>query len=245
MEDDQEQMDHNSPLYQDYINSFQWKDVRRKAINFYGDFCQACQIKHKSLDVHHKTYKNFGKNEPVEELIPLCRRCHTQLHVIHKEQNPLNRKSLWEVTEYFIASAVPIRSEAGYSQTVVPLMTKTELDKKLAANRNYQKKVSTKPKQKQNLPLINRSLLSSYCRANFQDKDWNLVLTLIREYFQPSDSVFTQRELSLSVAKIWVWNPSYQRYMPTKKVRSELRELASKSNPTPSTKRGNKKKKKR
>jgi len=65
--------------YDDYIQSDEW-DIRRKerlAIDEYT--CQDCGVTGVSLDVHHLTYDRLG-NEPMYDLLSLCRQCHNIEH---------------------------------------------------------------------------------------------------------------------------------------------------------------------
>ena len=64
--------------YDSYILSKEWKIKRKQALDFHGDFCSQCKSK-KDLHVHHKTYANLG-NEPMEDLVILCRDCHYVEH---------------------------------------------------------------------------------------------------------------------------------------------------------------------
>lgn len=64
-------------VYQDYIASSRWKRLRDYKIDEVGGICERCGISKFSvkLDVHHKTYENFGK-EKLSDLMVLCRDCH-------------------------------------------------------------------------------------------------------------------------------------------------------------------------
>ena len=64
--------------YTTYINSENWKIKRREALIRDKNLCQECKNK-PAEDVHHKTYDNLY-NEPLEDLISLCRECHTEIH---------------------------------------------------------------------------------------------------------------------------------------------------------------------
>jgi 5-methylcytosine-specific restriction endonuclease McrA len=66
--------------YGHYLNSVHWKDKKSK---FYssGRFFGACAVcvSTKDLEVHHRTYERVG-NEPVSDLVCLCRKCHEKFH---------------------------------------------------------------------------------------------------------------------------------------------------------------------
>jgi len=64
-------------IYKDYISSSRWKRLRNEKINQVGGICECCGISKFSakLEVHHKTYENFGK-EKLSDLLVLCLDCH-------------------------------------------------------------------------------------------------------------------------------------------------------------------------
>jgi hypothetical protein len=66
----------------EYLQSDQWQQLRKRVIADYP-FCERCTMPRwlaeiaydQDLHVHHKTYRNRGK-EKLEDLEVLCRRCH-------------------------------------------------------------------------------------------------------------------------------------------------------------------------
>lgn len=64
--------------YEQYLTSHAWKEFRRKAFAFYGKKCILCDST-TLVEVHHKHYRNF-KNEKIEDVIPLCQKCHAKHH---------------------------------------------------------------------------------------------------------------------------------------------------------------------
>lgn len=71
--------------YREYLNSEKWKMKRTDVLIRDNHLCQECNNK-PAIDVHHKTYENLY-NEPLEDLISLCRECHTEIHrVLHLEE---------------------------------------------------------------------------------------------------------------------------------------------------------------
>jgi hypothetical protein len=68
-----------SPEYKRYLQSPQWKRLRRLAISSVDGFCQRCKQPKKDLEVHHKNYNNFG-NEDLSDLEVLCKSCHELIH---------------------------------------------------------------------------------------------------------------------------------------------------------------------
>lgn len=65
-------------LYQQYLLSDTWKSKRLRVLQRDDHRCQACCLA-KAAEVHHKTYQNIG-DEPLFELISVCKECHLQLH---------------------------------------------------------------------------------------------------------------------------------------------------------------------
>ena len=72
--------------YKGYLQSPAWKSKRKRKLlveNYTCEHCGYCSfdfhIVEIPLDVHHKTYKNLG-NEPMSDLVVLCRNCHEKLH---------------------------------------------------------------------------------------------------------------------------------------------------------------------
>lgn len=65
-------------LYQQYLLSDTWKFKRARVLQRDDHQCQAC-CSAKAVEVHHKSYQNIG-DEPLFELISVCKECHLQLH---------------------------------------------------------------------------------------------------------------------------------------------------------------------
>lgn len=60
-----------------YLQSPEWKEKRLLVLQRDNWICQACRIA-KATDVHHLTYDHI-RNEPLFELVAVCRRCHTAI----------------------------------------------------------------------------------------------------------------------------------------------------------------------
>lgn len=63
--------------YREYLKSDHWKCLRKKAVETWGDRCCSCSVPR--VDVHHLRYGNLF-DVTVEDLLPLCRRCHDAVH---------------------------------------------------------------------------------------------------------------------------------------------------------------------
>ena len=65
--------------YKDYLKTEHWMKIRIKSLNNAKYSCQICNNKKCQLDVHHKTYERRGE-EKYNDLIVLCRDCHSLFH---------------------------------------------------------------------------------------------------------------------------------------------------------------------
>jgi nucleoside 2-deoxyribosyltransferase len=67
--------------YYEYLNSFQWKRLRKDKLHEAGGRCQLCNSSAQPLHVHHRTYDRVF-NEELSDLIALCKPCHEKFHNI-------------------------------------------------------------------------------------------------------------------------------------------------------------------
>lgn len=67
--------------YEPYMASVAWREKRARRLEMDRHCCQAMLdgCTQRATDVHHLSYKHFG-NEPLFELISICRCCHDQIH---------------------------------------------------------------------------------------------------------------------------------------------------------------------
>ena len=63
--------------YQEYLYSEEWRERRNAVMERDGWKCVVCG--EEAQDVHHLTYERIFK-EKLEDLIAVCRSCHSQLH---------------------------------------------------------------------------------------------------------------------------------------------------------------------
>lgn len=63
--------------YNEYLNSEKWKVKRKKVLERDNYLCQAC-LTNKAEQIHHLTYNNIY-DEPLYELISVCKRCHIKI----------------------------------------------------------------------------------------------------------------------------------------------------------------------
>lgn len=65
--------------YKEYLRSPEWRARRERKLKAADYRCQFCNRHRSSLDVHHRTYQNFGE-ELDADLIVVCRACHDTFH---------------------------------------------------------------------------------------------------------------------------------------------------------------------
>ena len=77
-----EQYQQRKQKYQEYLQSAEWAAKREQVLKRDGYKCKVCGAKdtpENPLHVHHWTYENVF-NEPLEDLITVCKKHH---HIIH------------------------------------------------------------------------------------------------------------------------------------------------------------------
>ena len=65
--------------YYDYMQSNEWRQLRREALKRDGYICQRCGTG-KNLQVHHVNYEHLGQAGELEDVITLCKTCHEHVH---------------------------------------------------------------------------------------------------------------------------------------------------------------------
>jgi hypothetical protein len=74
--------------YVDYLSSPEWEQIRKRSLMLAENRCQVCEATGVELHVHHKTYERRGEELP-EDLIVLCKTCHTNIHDKEAHDRPL------------------------------------------------------------------------------------------------------------------------------------------------------------
>lgn len=70
-------------VHAEYIASEVWRQRREQYYETHSRRCASCGIKRKGkIDLHHLSYDNVFA-EPDEDLMPLCRDCHGEIHEFH------------------------------------------------------------------------------------------------------------------------------------------------------------------
>ena len=66
--------------YREYLLTPEWQERRKARLKAARYRCQVCNAGDRRLNVHHRTYKRRGDEEP-RDLIVLCEDCH---HLFHR-----------------------------------------------------------------------------------------------------------------------------------------------------------------
>ena len=64
-----------------FLRSYEWKEIRVKALNRDNNECCLCGS-HERLNVHHIGYRKFFKQHQLEmnNLVTVCTKCHWKIH---------------------------------------------------------------------------------------------------------------------------------------------------------------------
>lgn len=100
--------------YQAYLRSPHWQDVRRRYwASKMPKNCAVCGRNDVPRDLHHRTYKRLGK-ERLHDLVPLCRQCHDETHVVAADRKARKVKlALWSAHKTAARKKKRIAFEAG------------------------------------------------------------------------------------------------------------------------------------
>ena len=69
-----------NPEYEKYIHSSAWRSKADKRLKLDNHICCVCDKE--ATDVHHLTYERF-RNENMDDLVSLCRRCHEKAEELY------------------------------------------------------------------------------------------------------------------------------------------------------------------
>ena len=98
-------------IYTEYIESGKWQDKRSEVLARDNN---RCVCGNPATDVHHKTYTNFG-DEPISDLIALCRDCHTaitkEITMYNFDDLDANLRNQLDTNQYNLATT---RTQTGY-----------------------------------------------------------------------------------------------------------------------------------
>jgi len=83
-----------SAEYKKYLNTNHWKDVKiRYRASKSIQVCYICGTDEK-INLHHKSYKRIGA-EKLNDLLPLCSKCHMLVHTKLKLEHNNSKLNLW------------------------------------------------------------------------------------------------------------------------------------------------------
>lgn len=80
-----------------YLKSEDWKNLRAAVLALFAPHgtCARCGECHR-LDVHHIKYRRLF-NVSIKDLIPLCRACHNEYHLLQDNNMALHASKLWKI----------------------------------------------------------------------------------------------------------------------------------------------------
>lgn len=91
-----------------YFSCIHWQNIVRQRKNIDLHKCQVCgkmETKKNSLVIHHLTYERLG-HEDIDDLITVCKQCHTAIHKEHqKEKKKKNLENVLEKMKNFKKNA--------------------------------------------------------------------------------------------------------------------------------------------
>ena len=76
-------MDAPYRTYAEYLAHPRFRAIRAEAMERAGGMCQRCG-KAKATQVHHLCYPPWGTFDVVENLQPVCYRCHCEIHGVER-----------------------------------------------------------------------------------------------------------------------------------------------------------------
>ena len=72
----------------EYEQTPEWRQRQQLKIKIANNKCEKCNS-HNKLQVHHLSYEHYG-DESINELIVLCKKCHTIAHGRNKNHNRIS-----------------------------------------------------------------------------------------------------------------------------------------------------------
>jgi hypothetical protein len=231
---DAKKYSHENPKYIAYITSTEWQLKKEEAYSYHGKVCLACFDSENSIDIHHKTYSRFEK-EDMTDLIPLCRSCHAKVHDIHRSAtlNPLN-KNIWHITEEFILTKkltlVLEESEMEHLKTAIPsvyaLGYRQKIEDILHNLRTSKKERSTCFPDKDTKDIITVEDIDSYVDSLSLSKIHQNHLREISSRYntltQESTYKTRAKQPDTITGEIWTWSAPYMIPILTEKAKEQI-----------------------
>lgn len=79
--------------YVEYIKSSDWRERRKEMMDEANNECFNCG--EKATELHHLSYVNLGFEMLYEDVIPLCNKCHKEVHKTNKEDDNYGEYGEW------------------------------------------------------------------------------------------------------------------------------------------------------
>ena len=82
--------------YNAYLQTTHWKEIKTKFWNSkLRKNCHVCRS-YKNINLHHRSYNHLWEERIAIDILPLCERCHKDVHFTHPilGKTPLDWKSL-------------------------------------------------------------------------------------------------------------------------------------------------------
>jgi len=84
--------------YSDYLASEHWLEIRQR-YDVRSKRCAGCD--RPAICIHHVTYRNLGNEDLESDFLPLCFKCHEQVHELLKEKRKSVEWTLWALRKMF------------------------------------------------------------------------------------------------------------------------------------------------
>lgn len=72
--------------YRKRLRKGKWKKIRELFYKEHKPVCSVVGCNIFKVDLHHFSYERMGKKDEVNDLIPLCRKHHNQVHELQKKE---------------------------------------------------------------------------------------------------------------------------------------------------------------
>jgi 5-methylcytosine-specific restriction endonuclease McrA len=97
-------------MYKNYLSSNAWKTKRCDVLKRAGGVCEECRF-NEGTDVHHLTYQRLFR-ESLDDLVLLCRACHTKHHELRDTKYGHSSEIIWTPDMITQKKAAPVKASA-------------------------------------------------------------------------------------------------------------------------------------
>ena len=95
-------------MYKNYLSSDAWKAKRRDVQKRANGICEECNF-NEGTDVHHLTYQRLFR-ESLDDLLLLCRACHTKHHELSGTKYGHTNEIVWTPDMINPKKTIPVKS---------------------------------------------------------------------------------------------------------------------------------------